>query len=62
MLSSLVSLLPSPLPASRSATQRNRRPLEAALHQHSATVTFTPEGVITEASPLFLAAVGYRES
>ncbi|MDW7748812.1 PAS domain S-box protein [Halomonas sp.] len=61
MLSSLISLLPSPLPASRSATQRSRRPLEVALHRHTATVTFTPEGLITEASPLFLAAVGYRE-
>lgn len=62
MLSSLFSLLPSPLPSSLSAMLRNRRPLEAALHQHTATVTFTPEGAITEASPLFLAAVGYREA
>ncbi|TDO16799.1 MULTISPECIES: methyl-accepting chemotaxis protein [Halomonas] len=58
MLSSLLSLLASPLPKAPSL----RGPLEAALHQHTASVVFTPQGILTRASPMFLAAVGYREA
>lgn len=34
-------------------------PLDNALMQHTACIAFTPDGVITKASPLFLATMGY---
>ncbi|WP_282103367.1 methyl-accepting chemotaxis protein [Halomonas getboli] len=58
MLSSFVSLLMSPSLESR----RPQSPLASALHRHTATVTFTPEGVIRQASQGFLSILGYQAS
>lgn len=58
MLASLVTLLSSPALESRNP----RSPLAAALHRHTATVTFTPEGIIRQASPAFLSVLGYQAS
>lgn len=58
MLASLKTFLTSlSVVSSRSAP-----PLEAALQRHTATITFTPEGVIKQASPMFLSAMGYQAS
>src|SRR5690554_3040558 len=59
MLSSLVSLLASPLATGKRST---RTSLERALQEHTACVIFSPDGIVVQASPLFLATMGYRES
>lgn len=58
MLASFVSLLMPPSLASR----RPQSALAAALHRHTASVTFTPDGIIRQASPGFLSIVGYQTS
>ncbi|WP_346796402.1 PAS domain-containing methyl-accepting chemotaxis protein [Halomonas sp. Bachu 37] len=58
MLTSFISLLSSPTFGSR----KSRSSLEKALHRHTASITFTPQGVIKQVSPMFLSALGYQAS